>query len=239
MAVNRSTFTQAGLRDRVKGDLGLRSTNLLTDADLTAWANEGQALLAHEAHWYRRNNPADPIDVVLDQQEYDLPTDCIAVELVYHDGLPLRRIDIGGLFNMNPLWRTDGSATPLYYYLRGTTAIGLYPKPDANLTDGLQVIYTALPANPTNDADFYYLPPACQDVLVDYCCLRACLKDSAGEGRAKIDFYQGRFEAGKRRFMRYVREMSEGLPLVLGENSWPTEDAWWDVFHGQAIPAPP
>jgi hypothetical protein len=235
VAVQKSRLTVQTLRDRVKGDLGLRTNALLTDADIDAWALAWQTECAALTHWYRAT---DAVNTTADQALYDLPTDLIALEEVWHDDLPLQLIRLIDFQRDNPNWRLDGSGTPTHYYLRGTTAYGLYPTPDTTASDVVDLFYTAFPPALTASTDTYYIPTALEESLVDYCKLMASEKDASGEGARRVELYARRVEGWRQKVMAYVGNVAEGELTVVGGGGSASWGSLGDIIATRTIPAP-
>jgi hypothetical protein len=235
VAVQRSRFSMKQLRDRVRGDLGLRSNALLTDEDLDFWGLAAQTELAEITHWYRTSTTAGTVDGTA---LVDLPSDCIAVEEVRHDDLPLSPIRLVDFYRDHPNWRQDAEGTPTHYYLRGTTAIGLHPVPDTTDVDILTIHYTALPPSPALNTDTYYTPTALEEAIVVYCKLRASEKDAHGEGARRLDYYGRQWEQWKQRALAYVGNVAEAEAVVVGGHGSTPDGDWWDVISSRVIPAP-
>jgi hypothetical protein len=235
VAVQKSRLTVKTLRDRVRGDLGMRSNALLTDEDIDAWALAWQTECAALTHWYRTS---DLVNTTADTALYDLPTDCIALEEVRHNDLPLTLVRLVDFYRDNPNWRADDSGTPTHYYLRGTTAYGLYPTPDTTATDEVELFYTAFPPALTLNSDTYYIPTALEEGLVDYCKLMASEKDASGEGARRVDLYTRRVEGWRQKVMSYVGNVAEGEMTVVGGGGSSSFGDLGDIISTRTIPAP-
>jgi hypothetical protein len=234
MAVQKSRLSVKQLRDRVRGDLGLRSNAFVTDEDIDAWGLAWQTELASITHWYRTS---DLVNTTANTALYDLPLDCIALEEVRHNDLPLQQIRLVDFYRDNPNWRQDDAGTPRLWYLRGTTGYGLYPKPDTTATDEVELIYTAFPPALTLNTDTYYIPTALEESLVDYCKLMASEKDASGEGARRIDLYTRRVEMWRQKAAAYVDNVDEGSYTVVGGDSSGDSGAFWDITD-RTIPEP-
>ncbi len=235
MAVQRSRLTMKQLRDRVKGDLGLRSSNLIQDEDIDAWGVDAQTEIAEITHWYRTSTS---VSSTADTALYDLPTDCLALEEVWHNDLPLCPIRLVDFYRTHPNWRQDDSGTPTHWYVRGMTAYGLHPAPDATVANAIDLFYTALPPTPTLNTDTYYIPTALSEALVCYCKMRASEKDATGEGGRRFELYRNEWEQWKRKAMELVGSVSEGeVTVVGGFGSDYAGDAIDPVIY-RTIPAP-
>lgn len=235
MSVQKTRLTVKTLRDRVRGDLGMRSNALLQDEDLDSWALAWQTELATLTHWYRTSSA---VNTTSGQALYDLPTDCIALEEVWHDDLPLQLVRLVDFQRANPNWRNESSGTPTHYYLRGTTAYGLYPTPDTTAVAALDLFYTAFPPALTLNGDFYYIPTALEESLVDYCKLMASEKDSSGEGARRVEMYARRVEGWRQKAMAYVGNAAEGEMTVVGGGGSASWGSLGDIIATRTIPAP-
>jgi hypothetical protein len=234
MAVQKSRMSVKQLRDRVRGDLGMRSNALLQDEDLDSWALAWQTELAVVTHWYRTSSTVAATDGTA---LYDLPTDCIALEEVRHDNLPLQQVRLVDFYRDNPNWRQDAEGTPRLWYLRGSTAYGLYPTPDTTGASAVVLYYTAIPPALTLNADTYYIPTALEESLVDYCKLMASEKDASGEGARRIDLYARRVEGWRQKAAAYVDSVAESVNTVVGGDRSGDGGYWFDITD-RTIPAP-
>lgn len=235
MAVQKSTFTVKQLRDMVLGDLGLRSSNLVLPEDIDRWAYNAQTELATLTHWYRTSTTDD---TVADQALYDLPTDCIALEEVWHEDVPLCQIRLVDFYRSNPNWRQDGSGTPTHWYLRGTTAYGLHIPPGSSTVGAIELFYTAIPPALTLNSDQYYVPTALQDAIVAYCKFMASDKDANGEGGRRVDRWERKWNEWLKKAMAYVGNVAEGEQCVVGGFASDYEGDVIDPVIYRTIPAP-
>jgi len=217
---SRSYYTLEELVDRVKGDLGYRNTNVVTSGDVTNWANEAQTTLARETKAFHLIVTSGTTSGVT---EYPLPADslgrAVSVEEVLYSGTPLIPIALNELSARDYWWRTRAAGTPQYYYLRGFSAIGLYPCPDTTDSDTLTVVITATPPQVTAPEDFFYIPTGCDDALIVYCKLMASIKDGYGEGKSRIDFFTREWERCKQEAKQTVGEVAQEEHLRMGENA--------------------
>ncbi len=214
MAVQLSTYSKSTARDRVKGDLGLRSQSFLTDGDIDAWMHQAQRIVAFQTRWLRS---ASSQNVVSGTATYDLPTDALGIEEVWHDSKPLVLTTTQKL--LRRYWGQDWRAiegTPTEYYLEGMTRIGLFPKPDANVTNGLVLRFSYFPAAPAADGDFYTVPTGLDYALLAYAKWKACEKDSTGEGRDRIALYRMEWKDALGELKELVGDVAEGELVILG-----------------------
>lgn len=234
MAVQRSRLTVAALRDRVRGDLGLRGSSFLLDEDLDFWAQESLDIIAREAMWNISSNTQNG---VANQADYDLPADLLQILEVRYDndplwGITLRDLDLGYWD-----WRDADAGTPAYWYLRGTTSISLHPKPSANLTNGLVVHYVARPAVPTGHTDTYQIPASHETAILAYVKLQASLKDMSGEGAKRVGYYQALWEQERAKISDVAGQVGR-RELVVGGDHGKRSLYPWSYNPWKTIPGP-
>lgn len=214
----RSTFTLSDLRERVRGDLAYEDDDFITDNDIVRWANSAQRELALVSQAFEITTV---MGVSGDVAEYALPDESTGrayaiIEVLYDDD-PLPFFSLAALYSHDPNWRTRGSGTPQWYYLRGMSGIGLYPTPASGDPDILTVTYRAVPPVVTEDEDQYYVPQGCEDGIIDYCKLHASLKDAFGEGRERIAYYRSEWEKWKVMARQVVAQSHEHEAVHMGE----------------------
>jgi hypothetical protein len=216
----RSSYTLEDLSDRVLGDLGLRNNNLITSGDIRRWGVEAQTILARDT---RSFHLVVVSGVTSGTAEYPIPADVvgrtIGIEQVLHDGIPLPCFAMNRLTAENYYWRTAPPGTPRCYYHRGFSTVGLYPAPDTTDTDALTLVVTAIPPDVTEPEDQFYVLHGLEDALVTYCKLQASLKDSYGEGKERIGYFQKEWQVCQRRAQEVAASMNEGERLRYGENA--------------------
>jgi len=230
MAAQTSRYTLRGLLARVQGDLGLRGQALITKDDVLQWGIEASDDLAQEFLWYRTEATAGTTDGT---RYYSFPSDLLAVESIYHDGIPLRLVTSRELTIYNYDWRNASEGTPLWWYRRGYNDYALHPIPDTTDTDIVTIYYAGLPPVPDEDDDTFTIPRAHDGAIVKYCLYKAALKDSSGEGRDRIAVYRGEWEQAKAKFGQGLNSSAEGELLVLGSDNLPggvdTFDPFWNA----------
>lgn len=114
-----------------------------------------------------------PIDVFKDIGEYELigpyPSEVIAPVAVAWDDIPLGMTTLEALENGVSNWRDTSATRPSHYFMTGVRRIRLYPMPDADGTDKVQVTAELIP-----DEDATELP---KWLLDDY---RVAIENGAG-----------------------------------------------------------
>lgn len=225
----RSSYTLDDLVDRVLGDMAYRNNNFITSGDVRRWANEAQTILARDTRSFHLVLTSG---VTSGTSEYPIPDDVIGrtigIEEVLHDGIPLPCFAINRLYAENPYWRDAPAGTPRAYYHRGFATVGLYPTPDTTDSDILTLVVTAIPPEVTEAEDNFYVLHGLEDALVTYCCLKASLKDSYGEGKERIAIYREEWRICQRRAQEVAASMNEGERLRYGEDA--------QLFHGTFDP---
>lgn len=215
----RSRVTLSEYRSRVRRDLGLTGSSWLADADLNDWGNEAQELFAVETNWYRATQT---MNAVAGTADYDLPSNAAAralmIEQVWFDSRVIEPTSFDRIARRDINWRNE-SGTPVYYLLRGSSAITLYPKPASAGTDNILVLFAAVPPRVSADGDQFYVPHGFDHYLVDYGCAKASLKDAHGEGARRLAIYEPRWREGLDRGKRKVHEVNREDEVVLGEDA--------------------
>lgn len=237
----RSTFSVAQLRDRIRGDLGLRGNGLITDGDVDAWAQEAISIIGGDTAWFRTSAT---LNIVANQSAYDLPDDLLSVVEVRYNNGPLlhlteRRMD-GGEQAWGSWWdwRSQASGTPIGFYMLGSTSINLYPPPATNITGGLVILYAATPPAPTSDTERYQVPLGNDTAIVSYCLYKAALKATPGEGSDKVQLYKREWDEALLQARSNLADVMEGSATVVGGDArWRRGYfPWWNP--DRTIPGP-
>ena len=207
------------MMDRVRGDLGLRDSSLLTDTDLTNWLNEAQDFIATETLWYRTSQA---LGTTISQKEYALPLPttgrCIKIEEISYDTFQLVPITLEKLLRYDPYYRTNGNSRPQWYYLRGNSGFGLHPTPNVTDVDILNVVYVGKPPRVTGTQDFFYVPHGMERGLIIYGKMLASEKDAHGEGARRVQKYEGQWVQFLQEVKRQVSNVAERVAAVMGED---------------------
>jgi hypothetical protein len=224
--------------DRVRGDIGLRGNNLLTDADIIAWANEISDEIAERFRWYRTSTTAN---VVNGQKEYPLPAGCISLEEVWHDQLPMQRMQLADFETNYAYFRRQGVGRPIFYYLRGSGGYGLQPTPGTDITNGFLLIYTGTPPHPASGSDFYTVPYTGERCIISGAKLRAAEKDSSGEGARRYEMLLRVHNENMMALERAIETVADGDVTVLGQDIEPELGGWqrWMGFDPMRNSTPP
>lgn len=233
MPTVQTTFTLCELHDLVRGEIGMRGSNLITDSDLTSWAQRIVRQSAHETQWHVTT---DTVDSAADTADYDVPTGAIALKAVYFDDFPLEEISFHDLIERYPYWRSQGSvARPWCWYRKGLTSYSLFPAPDATTADVIRLYTSSIPAMPASNSDTFDFPPQNEGLLIAYCCYRASMKDANGEGGKRVQQYEREYLAELERMKAAVADFGEAELFVLGMDS---DRRNWRDFRRQVVSDP-
>ena len=115
------------------------------------WANNGARDIARRTKCLSTNGS---FNTVADTQEYDLISNFSAFLAIdpdggvqYYDGTDYHKLKATSKSWLDKYitgWKNESSGEPKGYYLEGKN-IGLYPKPNASVTNGLKVHYYKMP----------------------------------------------------------------------------------------------
>lgn len=165
-----------------------------TDAEITAWQNEGLARLARRVALFVDRGT---VAVTAGTATYALPTDHLSTLHVSLAAVRLRAANVAEVEALSSTWRAD-SGTPSRYlqdHGAGLASIRLYKKPVANAT--AYVIEHELPATVTAD-DPLPAPEPLMDYLLFFALGEARRKESdaampeiAAHCDAMLDLYEG------------------------------------------------
>lgn len=223
----RSEMTVADFMDRVRGDLGLRDSSFLTDADLVAWGNEAQDLIAVETHWYRTSHVTG---TTAGTKEYSLPAPttgrCLSIEEIVYDNEQLIPTTLDQLQRWDWEYRQSGNGRPQWFYPRGNSGFGLHYTPDTTDIDILTIIYVGKPPRVTGSLDLFYVPHGAQDGLIIYAKMLASEKDAHGEGARRLASYQSQWSMYMARVKKQIGKVSERRIVSMGGDMNEFEDAW-------------
>lgn len=233
----RARLTLNEMVTRVKRDLSLDGSNLLSVADIVEWLNEAQEIWARETRWFKYSLS---LSTVADQSEYPFP-DSAAAQVLSIEHVRLDDQDLVPLHTQRRLdfapsnWR-EQTGTPSHWFLRGMTVIVLWPAPDSASADGLSVYGTGLPPVVSEPEDQCYIPNSYDHALLAYAKWRASEKDAHGEGTRRLGRYEREWEDALRAGKLSVSEADEGAQVFLGSDAlygrgpgWATIPPYTDI----------
>lgn len=162
------SVTLAQLRERVRERFEHDSTVRWTDSDIDAAINAGLGELSEGAGFYESSIA---VDLKHGRTYYDLraimPYTAIKITRICDSGNEWLEPTAPRLLGRREWERSEGE--PDHWFLRGLFWLGLYPKPNADTTDGITIYYTEVHPLLTSDGDtLQQLPDSAADCLVDY-----------------------------------------------------------------------
>jgi len=216
----RSRLTLSEIVTRVKRDLSLDGSNLLSTADITEWLNQAQEIFARETLWFTY---ALSLSTVINQAEYAFPdaaaAQVLTVEWVRLDDQDLTPMRSQGRLDFSAFdWR-DQTGRPTHWWLRGMNAIRLWPTPSTASSNGLDVYGRGLPPVVLEAGDQFYIPNGFDDALQNYAKMMATRKDAHGEGARRAGLYERDWEMALEKGKRAVAQSDEWEEVGLGRDA--------------------
>ena len=150
------------------------STTFHTDANLIAYADEGQKYVVRET---KSLEGSSTTTVASGTQTYALPSDCIVIRRITFDGIKLFPIDFIELDEAG-LDETDSTGTPSNYYIWNDT-LCLYPIPGGSGT--LKIYYYKAPATISLSTASLETKVVYDDAIICYMTYLALIKDSESD----------------------------------------------------------
>jgi len=176
------------LKTRVKRQFGDESGVQITDADIIRWANDAMREIVMQNETVLQSTQFDDLEVGIDA--YPMPSDLLvlrSIRVKTADSEPYSSINGLSLNQFDEtIYTWDGNnrtSDPCVYTIYDGQ-IFLFPKPDANFTDGLKILYSQNPTDLVNDADPIGLPLIYHNAVVKYCLIQAYELDEDWEGSA-------------------------------------------------------
>lgn len=161
------------------------------------------------------------MDTVSGQVEYATPFDStsrpLSIQSVRWNDTPLPYVTEQQLFALDPLWEIHTPSLPRYYYLRGVNVFGLYPAPNETDTDAITVKIIGLPPQVTEIEDNFFCPYGCEDALLTYAKLQACVKDRVGEGKDMIPYFSQEWKLAVQCARDTVKNFADRDTVRIGE----------------------
>lgn len=222
----RSRLTLTETITRVKRDLGLSGSNLLSTEDITEWLNQAQEEFAKETRWFKFSLS---ISAVASQAEYPFP-DAAAAQVLSIDWVRVDDRDIYPLGSQGRLdrgafdWR-DQVGTPTHWFLRGMSTLRLWPTPSAAGSANIDVFGTGLPPVIAHPEDQFYVPNGYDAAFQAYAKMRATQKDAHGEGARRLGMFEAEWMRALEKGKQSVSEADEWSQVFLGRDAL-TQDGW-------------
>lgn len=153
-----TAMTRSGMRTEVLARLG-ETAGFFTTSDLNQWLQDGVDDLTQKLEPLIRSVTIDVVAAsgqsALLKGRYPVPTDILSIKRALYGGTGawanLQETNYEALFEADPDWEDDTTATPSHWYWYGDT-VGLYPPPSTALTAGFRLVYTYRPADMATDS---------------------------------------------------------------------------------------
>lgn len=184
MAAELYTKTGTDVAKSVKRQFGDPDGRQITDQDIIEWINHVQQDIVNKNPLLK--NVAET-DVVAGQDVYTYPSQRVQyIEAIHFDGVPLEAYSfqeaelyiLGRIKDNEPFTRVDDK--PKIWYEREGT-VYLYPKPPADITNGLRMFYTAQPEEITTLSSTLSIPDRYFPRLVEHVLAHAYQLDENWE----------------------------------------------------------
>jgi hypothetical protein len=165
-----------GIISRVKRIFGDESGVQVIDDDILQWISDAQReIVMHNEHVLQLTTTVNIVDGT---DTYAFPTDLLVLRTVrikmasMETYAHIEAISPGEFDRYISGRVVVGEGIPCVYttYER---KIFLYPTPDQNATDGLQILYTQRPTDVTAITDTISLPEEYHNAIVKYCLMKA------------------------------------------------------------------
>ncbi len=153
------------LKARARTLLGDETGVVITEEDLTRWANDAQLDIVRKTGCLE---DFISFDLEAGTESYDLPNDFLKDRRLTVNNLKVNRTSLEELDNINPdrdATAVADTATAFYIYGR---KIYLYPTPASSATDGLKLWYTYIPRTMVADIDTPVIPVSMHEDILTY-----------------------------------------------------------------------
>jgi hypothetical protein len=170
---------------------------------------------------------------------YDMPRDCITLDIVQYDIWKLPHVTMQDLLLQYPLALTNTYRGPLpwSYTVDGSNRILLFPTP--TVASGVLVIYSALPPEPVGDDSLYYWPPYFDTAAIYYACMRGSMKDLSGAGAKRLQTFNAAYEREYRKACNRLKSRVKEDTLVFGHRAAARyADPLLSPFYPKRVPMP-
>ena len=149
----------------------------ITDRELIDWINDAVFELSRILEYKQRSAKTD---VVYKTKEYDLSDNMIIIYGVKYKGYTLDPMNHNEFYQL-----TENEGIPCNYVVLGEKIL-LYPTPNENVTDGLEVFYLDRPKFVSSPVDYPDLPIEYHPRIVEYCVSQAYMKDAQFDAAANM-----------------------------------------------------
>lgn len=176
---------------RVKRTFGDEYGAQIDDTDIIRWCNDAQKEIALQNKLLQT---VSNTNTVVNQQDYTLPTDLLALRGIRYDKLRLTMLSLDDIDAVVEDRSLD-KGTPQYYWTYAQT-LSLWPTPDA--VKSITIYYTQVPATLTAVGNTISLPAQFDNRIVEYCVAQAAeLDDNLEHYQLKMSQFQAGIDAHK------------------------------------------
>jgi hypothetical protein len=192
---------------RVKRQFGDEAGAQITDEDIIRWINDAQRDLAASNDLLQTTATTK---VVRGQDHYNLPPDLLTLRSVRVSGRKLEPLsnEQAADWAPNTPQQRQGMVT---HFSTWALKIDLYPIPDYNDTDDLQLYYTRSPIPVATMDDVPELPLQYHNRIVDYCIAHAHELDDNMEA---YKFKMQQFQEGALSIAGFDQVVSDKYPSI-------------------------
>lgn len=189
---------------RVKRQFGDEAGAQITDADIIRWVNDAQREIAVNNDLLQTTATTATVN---GQDQYTLPSDVLTMRSVRYGG---RKLAYLSPEESSAMIGSDGTTkgTPTHYSVWARN-IDLYPAPDVDDPDDIQLYYTRQPVAVTAAGDEPELPQQYHNRIVEYCIAQAYELDDNTES------YQNK-----------MKQFNEGVEKLKGQGDWQSQDVY-------------
>lgn len=199
-------LTLAQIKTDVKRIFGDESGVQLTDADITRWANRACSEIIQQNDGLLQARAV--ANLVGNQQAYTPPTNALAIKKIrVKRTTDLSYFKIEGMSYQEFDEYIDGWEGTYYgtspipsVYSFYANQIWLFPIPTADVTNGMEILYSRRPVSMAIDADIPDLPEEYHDAITDFVLQQAYEMDENWEGAGnKSTQFSGAIQANRNR----------------------------------------
>jgi len=181
----------ADVMNRVFREFGDEAKVQIDDTDIIRWINDGVKYITVSNNLLQATGT---MNSVIDQSDYNFPTDMLSMEAMYYNNLKLKYMkhtEFNEYVNSSDP-NQDQRGTP-WMYTRWANQFTLYPKPNTSYTNGIKLLYLQRPADIASTSDTVPLSLEYHPEIVKYCLQRAYQTDEDWDAAGQM---AGQFQDG-------------------------------------------
>jgi hypothetical protein len=165
MTAPTAVRTVQNMLTEIKRSFGDESNVQLKDADIIRWINSGQIEIINKNPILKAISTTPGLK---DQSSYNIPSDCIQMEMVQVNEIILRACSWEEVRDLTAAGAQSGQPQVWALY---ANKIFLYPSPDQN--ENITIYYAKRPTDVTSAGDLLSIPDRYYDRLKEYIMSRA------------------------------------------------------------------